>query len=76
MIRKISRIDNSIVVGQPKAMLGLPRVSEGEKISAELDAKHRQIPIAPAPTAADGVDAELARQVADFISAYRPALAR
>ena len=48
-----------------------PALAEGGEVSVELDAAHRQIVIAPA---ADGVDVEFARQVADFIESYRPAI--
>lgn len=57
-------------------MLDALRVNEGEEVSVELDAERRQILIArtSAPAAIDDIDAEFARQVADFISTYRPAL--
>jgi antitoxin MazE len=74
MLRKVFKTGNSIVVALPKEMLEALRLGEGEEVSVELDADRRQILIARAPAAVDGVDAEFARQVADFISAYRPAL--
>ena len=75
MLRKVFKTGNSIVVALPKEMLEALRLGEGEEVSVELDAERRQILIARAPApAAAGVDAEFARQVADFISAYRPAL--
>ena len=43
-------------------------------MSVELDADRGQIVIAPSVQAVDGVDVEFARQVADFIDNYRPAL--
>ena len=43
-------------------------------MSVQLDKAHGRIVIAPAITGAEGVDAEFAKQVADFIEEYRPAL--
>lgn len=76
MLRKVFRTGNSIVVALPKEMLESLRIGEGEEVSVELDAERQQILIAPAPAppASADIDAEFARQVADFISAYRPAL--
>ena len=48
--------------------------AEGGEVSVELDADRGQIVIAPSVQAVDGVDVEFARQVADFIDNYRPAL--
>ena len=74
MIRKVFKTGNSIVVALPKEMLDALHLAEGGEVSVELDADHRQIVIAPAAPAADGVDVEFARQVADFIESYRPAI--
>ena len=76
MHRKVFKTGNSIVVALPKEMLEALHLGEGEEVSVELDTERQQILIAPVPTpaAADGVDAEFARQVANFITAYRPAL--
>ena len=71
MIRKVFKTGNSIVVALPKEMLDALHLVEGGEVSVKLDADQRQIVIAPA---ADGVDVEFARQVADFIESYRPAL--
>jgi antitoxin component of MazEF toxin-antitoxin module len=74
MRRKVLKTGNRIVVTLPKEMLDALRLGEGEAVSVELDADHRQPLIAPAPAAAEDIDAEFARQVADFVAAYRPAL--
>ena len=71
MIREVFKTGNSIVVALRKEMLDALHLAEGGEVSVELDAAHRQIVIAPA---ADGVDVEFARQVADFIESYRPAI--
>jgi putative addiction module antidote len=74
MNRKIFRAGNSMVISLPKEMLDALHVGEGEEVSVELDPARSQIVISPAPAAVEGVDAEFARQVADFIEQYRPAL--
>lgn len=74
MIRKIFRTGNSTVVSLPKEMLDALHLSEGEEVSLELNREHGWIVVAPSATQAEGVDAEFAAQVADFIDQYRPAL--
>ena len=74
MIRKIFRTGNSTVVSLPKEMLDALKLAEGSEVSVELDTEQGHIIIAPSPTAAEGVDAAFAKQVADFIEQYRPAL--
>lgn len=74
MIRKVYKSGNSIVIALPKQMLETLQVREGEDVSVELDTEHGRIVITPAGAGLDGVNAEFARQVADFIEEYRPAL--
>ena len=74
MIRKIFRTGNSTVVSLPKEMLDALKLAEGSEVSVELDAEQEHITIGPSPTAVEGVDAAFAKQVADFIEQYRPAL--
>ena len=74
MKRKIFRTGNSTVVSLPKEMLDALHLTEGEEVSLELDTEHGRIVVAPSAAEADGVDAEFAAQVADFIDQYRPAL--
>jgi antitoxin MazE len=74
MMRKIFRSGNSMVVSLPKEMLDTLDLAEGEEVLVELDVDQRCIVIAPAPPDADSVDAEFAKQVAEFIEEYRPAL--
>ncbi len=73
MIRKIYKTGNSIVVALPKEMLDKLNLQEGGNVSVELDSEHQQISISPV-VSADGVDEAFAKQVADFIDEYRPAL--
>ena len=74
MIRKIFRTGNSTVVSLPKEMLDALHLTEGGEVSLELDTEHGRIVVAPSTAEAAGVDAEFAKQVADFIDQYRPAL--
>ena len=74
MNRKIFRTGNSMVVSLPKEMLDALALSEGGEVSVELDTEHGHILITPVVAEETGVDAEFAKQVADFIEEYRPAL--
>ena len=74
MVRKIFKAGNSVVVALPREMLEALQLTEGAEVVVELDREHGQIVIAPSAVEVDGVDAEFARQVADFIGRYRPAL--
>ena len=75
MLRKLFKTGNSIVVSLPKDIIEPLGVTEGAEVSVELDRENRQIIIRPAehPIAAD-IDEEFARQLAEFIEEYRPAL--
>jgi hypothetical protein len=55
-------------------MLDALQLSEGSAVTLELNLAQGQIVMTPTPPAADGVDALFARQVADFMEEYRPAL--
>ncbi len=74
MVRKVFKTGNSIVVSLPKEMSDILELAEGSEVSVELDQDRRQIIIAPVKIAVDGVDAIFAKQVAEFIETYRPAL--
>ncbi len=74
MVRKVFKTGNSIVVALPKEMLEQLHVTEGSEVAVELDAERGHIVIAPIAPAVGGVDVDFARQVADFIEHYRPAL--
>lgn len=74
MVRRIFKSGNSTVLALPKEMLDTLRLKEGEDVSVELDAERQQIVITRVVAEAEGVDVEFARQVAEFVSAYRPAL--
>lgn len=76
MQRKVFRTGNSTVVSLPREALDFLRLSEGADVAVELDRENRRILITPTelPVAIPGVDEEFARQVAEFIEDYRPAL--
>jgi antitoxin component of MazEF toxin-antitoxin module len=76
MLRKVFRTGNSIVISLPKEAIELLGIAEGSDIAIELDREKRQIIISPVegPLAVVGVDETFARQVAEFIAEYRPAL--
>jgi putative addiction module antidote len=75
MQRKIFKTGNSVVVSLSREMLEPLGITEGQDVSIELDRENRQIVIRPVerPVAGD-IDEAFARQVAEFIDEYRPAL--
>jgi antitoxin MazE len=75
MFRKLFKTGNSIVVSLPEDVIEPLGVSEGTEVSVELDREKGQIIIRPVQSPITGViDAEFARQAAEFIEEYRPAL--
>ncbi len=75
MSRKIFKTGNSAVVSLPKDILDALQIQDGSQVDVMLDQPNRQIiirPIEHLPIA--GVDADFARQVSEFITAFRPAL--
>lgn len=74
MARRIFKTGNSMVVSLPRESLGFLNPGEGSEVSAELDKERGEIIIAPVSRALPGTDQEFARQVAELIEGYRPAL--
>lgn len=74
MIRKILKADNSFIIALPKEISDALELDEDSEVTIEFDEAHQQIIIAPLKTALDDVDLVFAKQVAEFIDAYRPAL--
>ena len=75
MIMKIFRTGNSMVVSLPKDIVEQLGMSAGADVSVDLDRKNRQIVIRQVELPiAGGIDENFARQVAEFINEYRPAL--
>ncbi|OGO36244.1 MAG: hypothetical protein A2W35_10305 [Chloroflexi bacterium RBG_16_57_11] len=76
MLRKVFKTGNSLVISLPKDALDYLGLAEGMEVAVDLDREKRQIVITPVekPLAIAGVDENFARQVAEFIEQYRPAL--
>ncbi|MDQ3250439.1 MAG: hypothetical protein M3Q45_14680 [Chloroflexota bacterium] len=74
MVQKVFKTGDRMAIALPQALTDILELGEGSEVSIELDQTQRHIVIAPLKTVADGVDAAFAKQVADFIQAYRPAL--
>jgi antitoxin MazE len=75
MLRKLFKTGNSTVVSLPKDVLEPLGMGDGTDVQVELDRENRQIVIRPVEAPIAGtIDVEFARQVAEFIAEYRPAL--
>jgi putative addiction module antidote len=76
MIRRLFKTGNSIVLSLPKEALEVLNLSDGEKISLEVDREHQRIIISPVekPVSMAGISEEFLHQVNEFIDQYRPAL--
>lgn len=72
MLRKIFKTGNSMVVSLPREILEPLGVSDGSEVSVALE--DGKIVIRPMQQTVPGVDEEFARQLAEFIDEYRPAL--
>lgn len=72
MLRKIFKTGNSMVVSLPRKIFELLGVLDGSKVSVELE--DGKIVICPMQQSVPGVDEAFARQLAEFIDEYRPAL--
>jgi antitoxin MazE len=74
MYRKLFKTGNSTVVSIPREMLENLGIDDGSDVSVELELKTQQIIIRPAKHTLTGVNEDFARQLAEFIDEYRPAL--
>jgi len=76
MLRKVFRTGNSVVVSLPREALDFLNIREGAEVELDLDRENHQVILRPVevPLATLGVDEDFARQVAEFIEQYRPAL--
>lgn len=74
MIRRLFKTGNSVVVALPREALETLGLHDGAEVSLELDRERGGVFIAPAGETAGEVDPLFARQVAEFIEQYRPAL--
>jgi antitoxin MazE len=76
MRRKICAIGNSRGVSLPPEILEKLKLAVGSEVDVQVDEEQGRIVIEPVRSATypEGVDAEFAAQVSDFIEQYRPAL--
>jgi antitoxin component of MazEF toxin-antitoxin module len=76
MLRKIFKTGNSAVVSLPAEYLDALGIVIGSEDAVELDRDAGLLTLTPAPpdTTLAGFDEIFARQVANFIEAYRPTL--
>jgi antitoxin MazE len=72
MQRKIFKAGNSLVVSLPREILDALGLSDGSEVLVMLE--DGKIVIRPMQQTVSGVDEEFARQLAEFIDEYRPAL--
>lgn len=70
----IVRSGDMLLVPLPPALLAQLNLGEGDEVVVRVEPGSGRMVIAPAQSVTDAVDADYARQVADFIAAYRPAL--
>jgi antitoxin component of MazEF toxin-antitoxin module len=74
MHRKVFRTGNSTVISLPRESIDFLHLKEGMDVSVELDRENHRIVITPIELSLAGLDEDFARQVAEFIDQYRPAL--
>jgi putative addiction module antidote len=76
MIRRLFKTGNSIVISLPREVLDELKLIDGDDVMLRLDSVEHCIVIKKVekPQSSTGVDEEFARQVAEFIQEYRPAL--
>jgi antitoxin component of MazEF toxin-antitoxin module len=74
MIHKVVKASSSQTVSLPAELLEALHLNEGEEVNVELDAVQGRIIVASLSAPNSGIDTEFARQVAEFIERYRPAL--
>jgi antitoxin MazE len=76
MLRKVFRTGNSVVISLPRDALEYLNIHAGTQIEVDLDRENRQMILKPVEISLDNsaIDEKFARQLADFIQEYRPAL--
>ncbi len=76
MRRKICTIGNSRGVSLPAEALERLKLAVGSEVEVQVDEEHGRIVIEPVRPEQylEGVDAQFAAQVGEFIEEYRPAL--
>jgi putative addiction module antidote len=74
MVRKVFRAGNSLVVSLPRQSIQALGLQEGSEVSVEGVPQQQEIVIRLATPALAGIKEAFARQVAEFVEQYRPAL--
>jgi putative addiction module antidote len=74
MVRKVFRSGNSFVVALPPEVLSQLALSEGSELDVAIDSVNNRVLLTPVRPGDSQISPEYARQVADFIATYRPAL--
>jgi antitoxin component of MazEF toxin-antitoxin module len=75
MIRKVFKTGNSLVVSLPGKAIEVLGLHEGSELNVEVEADKGRIILSPLALPITDIDATFARQLAEFIEQYRPALA-
>lgn len=76
MLRRLFKTGNSTVLSIPREVMDGLGIGDGDEVSLTLELEERRLVIKPVekPRVVGGVDEEFARQVAEFIQEYKPAL--
>lgn len=76
MLRKVFRTGNRMVISLPREAVEYLNLYEGAEVEVDVDRENYQVILKPveARRALSGVEDKFARQVAEFIEQYRPAL--
>lgn len=68
------RRGDKLLLPLPNELLVQLHLGEGEKVTLTVEPDSGRLIITPGESVAGVIDAAYARQIADFIAAYRPAL--
>jgi putative addiction module antidote len=74
MIRKVFKTGNSLAFSLPGEFIEVLGLQEGSELNVAVDADKGRIILSPLTLPITDVDATFARQLAEFIEQYRPAL--
>lgn len=74
MVRKLVKSGDNLAVALPAEIFEGLQLHEGSEVNIEFDSVQKQIIITPPKPSFADIDAIFAKQVAEFIETYRPAL--
>lgn len=74
MIGKVFKTGDSLAVSLPGEAIELLELREGSELNVAVDADKGRIILSPLTLPTTDIDATFARQLAEFIEQYRPAL--